>query len=316
MIIKSIKPIIRNTKYVEINRDKIIELSKYFRKNELRHWLKEAPFDLSKLDDDSRLAFLFVFNAISFSYWGEPKWTIKYLGMKYDGSWGMIASLARAIEEGKPILDPHYLEKISKKDFEQILKGNVKIPLFEERLKIIREIGRVIVKDFNGRFVNVINSAEGNALKLLKIIIKKFPSFKDEYSYKNKKIYFLKRAQLLVSDIYHVFKGEGYGNLIKIDNLTACADYKLPQVLRRIGIIDYSKKLKEKIDNKIEIKKGSREELEIRANIIYVVELIKKELKNKIKDISSSEINDYIWLAGQIKHPEDKPYHRTRTTSY
>jgi len=30
----------------------------------------------------------------------------------------------------------------------------------------------------------------------------------------------------------------------------------------------------------------------------------------------SSEINDHLWLATQEKFPDDKPYHRTRTTAY
>ena len=79
--------------------------------------------------------------------------------------------------------------------------------------------------------------ANGDAVKLLDIIISAFPSFDDVSTFNGKKIYFYKRAQLLVSDIYQLFGGEGYGNLINIDQLTACADYKLPQSLRTLGII-------------------------------------------------------------------------------
>ena len=42
--------------------------------------------------------------------------------------------------------------------------------------------------------------------------------------------------------------GEGYGALTGMDQFTACADYKLPQALRKLGIISYAHELEEKID--------------------------------------------------------------------
>ena len=129
-------------------------------------------------------------------------------------------------------------------------------------------------------------------------------------------IYFQKRAQLLVADIYQMFQGKKYGEMKNLDKITACADYKLLMVLRNMGILEYAKELEKKIDNKKEILKDSKEEVEIRANTICANELIKKELRKKIKKIDSIQVNDHLWLLGQIKSPKNKPYHLTRTTSY
>jgi len=98
--------------------------------------------------------------------------------------------------------------------------------------------------------------------------------------------------------------------------LTACADYKLPQILRKLEILNYSRELAEKVDNKIELKKGCEEEIEIRASTIWTVKFIENELEKKIPKIDSLHVNDHLWLMSQNKSLGDKPYHRIRTTAY
>ena len=52
----------------------------------------------------------------------------------------MIAALGRAVEKGIPILDPEYLAHICSLDLQEILEGTIEIPLFEERLHILKEV--------------------------------------------------------------------------------------------------------------------------------------------------------------------------------
>ena len=150
----------------------------------------------------------------------------------------------------------------------------------------------------------------------MNLLVQNFPSFSDISPYKEKEIYFYKRAQLLVADIYQIFDGKGFGALKNVDQLTACADYKLPQILRKLGILEYSTALAEKIDSKTEILHNSLEEIEMRANTIWAVEFIKETVKKRSPQILSFEVNDHLWLATQEKFDGDKPYHRTRTTAY
>lgn len=315
-VLETTKFVLDNSKCVKIRKEAIREFCKHFSESHINHWLNESPFDFGKLNENEKLHFLLMFNAISFSYWGDPKWAIEYNGERFDGSWGMIAAIGRAVENKKLILSPNYWSRISTKEFYAILKGNTEIPLIEERFKILREVGAVLVKEFEGNFENLVRKSKFDALELLDLIVKYFPSFNDFSIYKGKTIYFYKRAQLLVADIYQMFNGGGYGKLKNWDKITACADYKLPMVLRKLKILEYSKELENKIDNKVEILKDSEEEIEIRANTIWAVELIKKELKKNIPKIDSIHINDHLWLLGQIKSEKDKPYHRTRTISY
>ena len=315
-ILESTKFVVNESKYVKINEGKIDDFCKSFTDEHIKHWLNNSPYNFKNLNDKEKLHFLLVLNSMSFSYWGNPKWTIEYKNKKYDGAFGMLTTLGRAIENNFKILDPNFLAEISKEEFEKILHGSVKIPLFEERWKIIREVGTVLLQKYNGNFENILKLANQDCRKLLDLIINNFPSFEDSSIYKGKKIHFYKRAQLLILDIYQVFNGQGYGKFKNIRELTACADYKLPQALRRLGILNYNEELAEKVDNKVEILKDSEEEIEIRANTIWAVELIEQKLKPRISHIDTMHINDRLWLLTQIKSPNDKPYHLTRTTAY
>ncbi len=308
--------VVEHSKFVQINNNKIKEFAETFKHEHIKHWWNSSPINLNSLTDEEKLNFLLIFNSISFCYWREPKWTIIYQGKQIDGSFGMIAALKKALDSRMPILNADFLTKISKQDFAKILEGNTKIPLFEKRLNIIHKIGSILSKKFDGKFSNLIKLSDNDAVKLLHLITTNFKSFSDFSTYKGRKIFFYKRAQLLVADIQQAFNGKNYGYLKNVSELTACADYKLPQALRKLGIFSYSPDLAKKIDMKIQIPKNSEEEVEIRANTIWVVELIKKEIQKRIEDIKSIHVNDHLWLSTQIKSPDDKPYHRTITTNY
>ena len=315
-ILDTTKFVVDNSRSVKIDKEQVNDFAATFEHSSVHHWLSAAPFNFSHFLEEDKLHFLLVFNALSFCYWGEPKWTIDFEGRSYDGAWGMIMALGRAIQEGYSILDFDYCANLSVEEFSQILRANTPIPLFSERLKIIQEIGRVALDKYDGRIINLVQEANHDAQKLLDLIIDNFPSFKDEAIYNGQAVIFNKRAQLLVSDIYQIFNGQSLGNLKRVDSMTACADYKLPQILRKFGILVYSQELVDKIDQKQELARNSAEEIEIRANTIWAVEHIKQLVAKKNPRIMSSEINDHLWLATQEKFPDDKPYHRTRTTAY
>jgi len=314
-ILDSTKFVVDNSTSVKINEEKLVEFSKGFEHGKTNHWLSQAPFDFSSLNPDQELSFTFVFNALSFCYWGDPKWKIEYEGKTHDGAWAMVNALGRGIKEGYPLIDFEYCSKINKDNFSKILRGNIEIPLFEERLNILHEIGLVMTEKYQGNLKSFLEKANGDALKLLDTLVSEFPSFYDSSNYKGKEIIFHKRAQLLVSDICQMFKKQGLVSK-NVDQLIACADYKLPQIMRRFGILEYIEKLAKKIDDKVEIQHNSEEEVEIRANTIWAIELMKEEIKKRNPEITSMGIDDHLWLASQEKFADEKPYHRTRTTAY
>jgi hypothetical protein len=61
---------------------------------------------------------------------------------------------------------------------------------------------------------------------------------------------------------------------------------------------------------------GSREEVEIRANTIIAVELLKEELCSIGIRMKSSEIDWLLWNMGQDSRFRQRPYHLTSTIYY
>lgn len=274
-IIKSCKYVVKNSKSVKINEAKLDEFIETIKNIKTNHWLSYSPYDLLDLSTEKIINFLLVYESIDFSFWGDPKWTID-------------------TDDGK-----------------EELKGNVEIPLFEERYNIIKNVSKIVNEEMDGNFYEFIKDITIDT-ELFEVIVNYFQNFKDERIYKDEKIYFYKLAQLLTSDILHIRELK---ENIRMDysHLIGCADYKIPQVMRGLGILEYNDKLANIIDNKKEIKINSEYEVEIRANMLVVIDLIKEKLKNKVCSI---DINDYIWSQGRNKNIELKPYHLTRNTNY
>lgn len=195
-------------------------------------------------------------------------------------------------------------------EFKNMLKGNTLIPLIEERYKTIVSISKIVNDKMNGSFYNYIKNIYEDK-ELFEIIINNFPSFKDEREYKGKTIYFYKLAQLLTSDILHI--REKIENVsVDYSHLVGCSDYKIPQTLRALGIIEYSDALSKLVDQKIELELNSEFEVEIRASQIVVIDCISKNLINaKLIDI-----NDYLYIYSQKVKNISKPYHLCRNTNY
>ena len=95
----------------------------------------------------------------------------------------------------------------------------------------------------------------------------------------------------------------------------AVADYKLPQLLRHVGVLRYAGSLAEKVDSLIELAPGSAEEVEIRANTIWAAELVRQHLARLGVDAASHQIDLLLWLKSKSTDAM-KPHHRTRTIYY
>ncbi len=99
---------------------------------------------------------------------------------------------------------------------------------------------------------------------------------------------------------------------VDYSNLIECADYKIPQTLRALEIIEYNKELANLIDSRKEIDISSKYEVEIRASQIVVLEYI----KNKLGNVNSIDINDFLFVYSKKVKDIVKPYHLCRNTNY
>ena len=73
------------------------------------------------------------------------------------------------------------------------------------------------------RVVRLIEEADHSAGKLVNLLAKHFPCFRDEGRFEGRKVRFLKRAQIFVADLWAAFNGTGYGEFHDIEHITMFA---------------------------------------------------------------------------------------------
>ena len=56
----------------------------------------------------------------------------------------------------------------------------------EERLKILRDSGKILVENFGGSFVNCVKQSKGSAMKLLELITTNFECYNDSGIFENR----------------------------------------------------------------------------------------------------------------------------------
>jgi hypothetical protein len=268
---------------------------------------------------EETVSYLLVLDSINFCFWpppGKARWEIEYKSEKLSGYYAMAASLTKALESGIPVTNSTYLANLSSGELKNILGGQGELQFMEPRVQILNELGQVLVQEYGGSAGKLVGDAGNSAAKLARLLARKFSSFRDIAKCRGHKVFFYKRAQIFAADLYGAFNGKRWGSFKDMDRLTAFADYKLPQVLRHLEIMAYEESLARKVDKKILLEPGSPEEVEIRANTVWTVELIRQELERTGKALRAFEIDWLLWNLGQDDAFREKPYHRTMTIFY
>lgn len=302
-ILPTVKYVSDNSKYVTINYDKLDNIIKNIDLNKINFWLKDNPFNILDLNYIDIINFLFIYHTIGlYCFWGEPKWAITTEYGQLDGSYALMYLVLKRYKEHKDF-------NMTFEEFKLFLGGVGELPLIRSRYNNLVEMNKFIKK--NGNFYDAIKNMYSDK-ELFTYIISNLKCYKDEEVYNGHTIYFYKRAQLLTSDILKV--RELLEDVkVSYSNLVGCADYKIPQVMRNLGILEFDEELSFLVDNKILIDDNSTMEIEIRANTLIVIDYIANKLENKF---NRNDINDYIWCLGQDKSKMIKPYHRTLTNHY
>ena len=270
---------------------------------------------------------VFVLDALNFCFWSErpdpdDRWRVSWRGETHDGYWALAAALSRAVEEGTPLHDPRWLATIDEAAVAHLLRpatsSTPTIPLFEARVNHLQELGRGLINAGGGQeaALRIVTAAQGSAVRLVQNVVRQFPSFDDVAAHEGHEVRFYKRAQILVADLAGAFDGEAPAAFLDLDALTAFADYKVPQVLRRFGLLHYAPDLAASIARRDLIPAGSRAEIEIRAATVQAVDLLRHALEAYGRELSASDVDWLLWMAGQSLPPGCEPYHRTSTPFY
>ncbi|OBT79027.1 hypothetical protein VF21_02396 [Pseudogymnoascus sp. 05NY08] len=292
-----------------------------------------------KAKDEKTVAFIFTMDLLNFSFWSdrcpEERFAIEYKGKMWTGYWSLVAAINRALDEDIPITSSDYWQsedELTEEKMAYIFRSatDEEMPMLKERLACLREAGQVLYEKYNCSFLNCIEAADQSAAALVNILADDFKCFRDEVRFEGRKtVRILKRAQILVADLWACFDGLDYGEFYDIDKITMFADYRIPQILNSLGCMQYSPLLETTLRKKKLIETGHSWEVQIRGCSIWCVELIRKEIIRRHPDTEINAILIDFFLYDTAKEQEKielesekiddegaLPHHRTRAIWY
>jgi Potential Queuosine, Q, salvage protein family len=230
-----------------------------------------------------------VLDTVNFSFWGG----------RAGGYWQLAERLRDAFASGdEELSDPPALARVTAGRLRELLGD---LPMLEERAAALRELGE---HGFDGL---IHDTAAGTAAALAG----RLASYADVAVHDGRRVPLLKRAQILPADLH----GAGVASFPDLAALTCFPDYKLPQVLRHHGALDYSRELARRVDGWEELRPGEPAEVEIRAATVVAAERLREALAERGRELLSIEVDWILWDLSQGLYPV-RPYHRTRTIFY
>jgi hypothetical protein len=315
-VLDSLSPILDQSRYVFVDKEKIKELAPKLAEQDMP--IPDWSFP-AYIEEDSThtIEMFFLANSINFAY-TDFETKEKFTKDGFFGAEAMWYSLKKAYEDKVPILSCHFLENLELDQAEEIFRGDNSLPMLEERVAILKQVGQVLRQRYQGRFLNLVNLSNNRAFNngkgMVERLVSTFPSFNDASRVNGDYAKFYKRAQLAVAMTYGRLNKTGLFDVEDIDDLTVFADYVLPVGFYEMGVFRYKPSLQDRIVSQQLIGKNSREELEIRANTIYAADLLVKEInKHREKKINALNLDAKLWLEG--RHSK-QPHHLTITTAY
>ena len=321
-VLESVRPAIERSRDVRTNVEKIIEHATWMACEELPLPEFVLPFGIGA-DAKQAVDFILVSNLINFAFTdfqSRVKFQADYAGRRWSDSEAMFACLKRALDEGIPVLDGSYLRRLKRGDLAHIFRGNIEMPMLDERVEILNAAGEVLERRYRGRFAGFLAAgpprayAEGSGL--LERLVAEFPRYNDVSPYDGHEVQFHKLAQLGLWVLHAALSRSGAFRLEDAEKLTAFADYIVPVALRVMSIFEYSAALEDAIQNGRLIPRDSSQEIEIRAHTIYATALLREEINRRRPpqmQVIIPQVDARLWTHYHATH---WPHHLTRTIMY
>jgi len=206
------------------------------------------------------------------------------------------------------------------------------IPNVAERVRLLQEMAQALLTFHKGSATKFISQANRSADVLVHNILQYFPGFRDATvdPEKGRWVAFYKRAQILVADLWAALGSEDgdtkHGadlcNFTDMAKITTFADYRVPQLLRGLSVLEYSPSLSKTVDNGNEVQASSMDELYIRAATVVAVDLLVENVREKVdgstQNINAVKMDWYLWNIGEKLDREGRlaKHHCVRTIFY
>lgn len=321
-VLQSLTPVTEGARNVRTNPEAIERVAEWMAYEEFGIPGGMLQFDMGS-DADTLTDVIMLVASMNFAFTDfgtSVRFELDYQGKRWIDAEGMFACFHRALEAGTPILDGAWQAQVTRKDLEDLFRGNIEMPMLDERTAILNELGATLVARFGGRYANWARTcerafyADGNGM--LERMVVDFPRFNDVSTYDGHEVKLYKLAQLGLWQMHSVFTHLGEPGFPDLDRVSAFADYIVPLALRRMGILEYSEDLERRINSGIMIPRNSRDEIEIRAHSLFATALLTEACNRHRPDDLQLVIPQIDYRLWKSYHATHAPHHLTRTVMY
>ena len=321
-VLDSVMPVVEHSRHVRTDVTKIVEHARWLACEELPWPAFSLPFE-PDAPVDELIDFVLTTNCINTAFTDFAtgvRFQVDYGGRRWSDAQALFACWRRALDDGRPVLDGRYLERLTREELAEILRGNIEMPMLDEKLDALVDVGRTLAARYGGAFHAFVRACSprlfDNGNGLVERLVAEFPRFNDASDYHGHEVRFHKLAQLGFWILYADLKPRGGFRVDDIASMTAFADYIVPVALRVMDILVYSEALDDRIQAGALIARDSDEEVEIRAHTVYATALLCEEInahRPAALPVIVPQVDARLWWAYHATH---RPHHLTRTTMY
>jgi hypothetical protein len=248
------------------------------------------------------------------------KFACTYRDREWSDSEAMFACVNRALAEGVPLLDGGFLAELRRGDLASVFRGNIEIPMIDERVEILNAAGATLADRYGGaahRFVaDCAPAMYAGGDGLMERLVAEFPRFNDVSTHDGGEVQLHKLAQLWLWQLHMALAASGAFAVADLDRMTAFADYIVPVALRLMGVTSYTPELEAAINRGDHIPRDSAAEVEIRAHTLYATALLTDAI-NRLRPPEMAlvvpQLDFRLWKS---YHATFWPHHLTRTIMY
>ena len=243
-VLSSLDPVVSNLKEVQINNQEIENVA---------DWLAYEEFpspqnNKTQKNPEEVIRTTLLINTLNFAFTDfekSVKYEIERDGYIFSDSEAMFTQINEALTSGVKLYDGEVLASLDMDKLNKIFSGNIEMPMMNERLEILNEVGEKLSSEYKGDWINFINQGPkklySNGEGLIERLITEFPRFDDKTILEDgHEVHFYKLAQLAFWGIHGELSGAGHFVVEDMHKMSAFADYIVPVALEVMKIITYS----------------------------------------------------------------------------
>jgi hypothetical protein len=316
---ESTRQVMQQARFVKVDNSKLEAFAATLDPAEIRaRYYYTEDFHYDSNNGRKLLDYIITLDALNFGSGFSPQWKTQRQGKS---TYKNVAATLKAYADAGHALNARFAAHVTAPELAKLFgvaPDFALMPMFAESLN---QLGNFVIKEYDGEYANLLDSLPGPELasQLVALLTTNLSCYNDQTTYNSQPVYFYKRAQITVNDLYLAFNGVGFGDFPDVAHLTTFADNLIPHLFRIEGALHYDPALLTRIEQGQLLEAASPEEIEIRAAGVVCVEetcRLINEKSGEDQQIFPAMLDVYLWNRAQSPHYKSHPRHLTETYYY